>query len=177
MTRSMGLVRFSKVGLVLAVATFLGLVGANNILDYDSNFAFVAHVLSMDTTFAGNELRVWRAVTDPRVHHIAYAVIIACELCLAFLCFAGAARMASSLSNPAPTFRAAKGLAVFALATSLCFWFVAFLIIGGEWFMMWQSEVWNGQDSAFRFLGSTGIILIFVSLDELGGGEAAEEPG
>ena len=31
---------------------------------------------------------------------------------------------------------------------------------------MWQSEIWNGQNAAFRFLGSIGLILIFLCLDD-----------
>ncbi len=31
-------------------------------------------------------------------------------------------------------------------------WFLGFTVIGGEWFAMWQSPRWNGQEPAFRFL-------------------------
>jgi predicted small integral membrane protein len=40
------------------------------------------------------------------------------------------------------------------------------LDVGGEWFQMWQSQIWNGQESAFRFIGSIGLILIILSLDD-----------
>ena len=42
-------------------------------------------------------------------------------------------------------------------------WFVAFLAVGGEWFAMWQSQVWNGQQAAFRILASILLVLIFVA--------------
>jgi len=58
--------RYSKVLLTLAVALSATLVVFNNLTDYDSNYAFVSHVLKMDTTFAGN--RAMRRVIDiPRV--------------------------------------------------------------------------------------------------------------
>jgi predicted small integral membrane protein len=39
---------------------------------------------------------------------------------------------------------------------------VAFLSVGGEWFLMWQSKNWNGQDAAFRMFTVVGIVLLFL---------------
>ena len=39
---------------------------------------------------------------------------------------------------------------------------VAFLSVGGEWFLMWQSKNWNGQDAAFRMFTVIGIVLLFL---------------
>ena len=36
------------------------------------------------------------------------------------------------------------------------------MAVGGEWFLMWQSETWNGQQAAFRFYMSILAVLIFV---------------
>ena len=41
-------------------------------------------------------------------------------------------------------------------------WLVAFLSVGGEWFLMWQSKSWNGQDAAFRMFTVIGIVLLLV---------------
>jgi predicted small integral membrane protein len=41
-------------------------------------------------------------------------------------------------------------------------WFVVFLSVGGEWFLMWQSRTWNGQDAAFRMFTVIGIILLLL---------------
>ena len=27
-------------------------------------------------------------------------------------------------------------------------WFIGFIVIGSEWFAMWQSSTWNGKDTA-----------------------------
>jgi predicted small integral membrane protein len=45
-------------------------------------------------------------------------------------------------------------------------WFVVFLSVGGEWFLMWQSKLWNGQDAAFRMFTVIGIVLLFVAQPE-----------
>jgi predicted small integral membrane protein len=42
-------------------------------------------------------------------------------------------------------------------------WLVAFLVVGGEWFLMWQSKNWNGQDAAFRMFAIIGIALLFLA--------------
>jgi predicted small integral membrane protein len=41
-------------------------------------------------------------------------------------------------------------------------WLVAFLSIGAEWFLMWQSHVWNGQEAAFRTFAVVGIVLLIL---------------
>ena len=41
-------------------------------------------------------------------------------------------------------------------------WLVAFLSVGGEWFLMWQSKNWNGQEAAFRMFTVVGIVLLLV---------------
>ena len=41
-----------------------------------------------------------------------------------------------------------------------------FMVVGGEWFAMWQSEQWNGQEPAFRFLTMIGIVLVVLLLPE-----------
>ena len=38
-----------------------------------------------------------------------------------------------------------------------------FMVIGGEWFVMWQSTTWNGQEAAFRFYVTALAALIFVN--------------
>lgn len=42
-------------------------------------------------------------------------------------------------------------------------WFSGFMVIGGEWFVMWQSPQWNGQQAAFRFYMAILGVMIFVN--------------
>ena len=46
--------RIAKIAMTSCLAMFALLVAFNNLTDYGSNYQFVRHVLSMDTTFAGN---------------------------------------------------------------------------------------------------------------------------
>ena len=58
------IIRLAKVVMVAALAAFAFLVTYDNLVDYGSNYQFVQHVLSMDTTFPDNTLRD-RAITNP----------------------------------------------------------------------------------------------------------------
>jgi predicted small integral membrane protein len=42
-------------------------------------------------------------------------------------------------------------------------WFFGFMVVAGEWFAMWQSATWNGQEAAFRFYVAVLAVLIFVN--------------
>lgn len=160
------LVRLMKIALVAAAGLFCLLVGYNNIVDYASNYMFVQHVLTMDTTFPDNAVRGGRAITDPRVHQLAYWFIIAAELGVGLLCMAGAFRLLMAVNMPAAQFNSAKTTATLGLAAGMLFWFFGFLVVGGEWFQMWQSQIWNGQAAAFRFIASLGLFLVFLSFDD-----------
>jgi predicted small integral membrane protein len=56
----------------------------------------------------------------------------------------------------------AARVAIIGLTAALLQWLVAFLSVGGEWFLMWQSKNWNGQDAAFRMFAVIGIVLLFL---------------
>jgi predicted small integral membrane protein len=154
--------RLSKVLLMFAVAVFYSFVVLNNITDYDSNYQFVRHVLMMDSTFPGNR-GMWRALNSPAWHTAFYVSIIAWEAVTMILAWWGGIRMARALRGNAPAFAHAKRVAVAALTLALLMWLVAFLSVGGEWFLMWQSKMWNGQDAAFRMFTVIGIVLLLVA--------------
>ena len=117
----------------------------------------------MDTTFPGNA-GLWRAIHAPILHHAAYVLIITVEFTVAILAGGGAIRMALAHANPA-RFRRAQVPAIAGLTLGILLWLVGFEVIAGEWFMMWQSRVWNAQESAFRFIAAFGVILVFISLE------------
>ncbi len=156
--------RVCKVLLVFSVAIFYTLVVLNNTTDYNSNYQFMRHVLMMDSTFPGNH-GMWRAINSPSMHTVFYVVIIAWEALTMILCWWGGARMAAAVGS-AEAFGRAKNLAIVALTLSLLQWSVAFLSVGGEWFLMWQSKSWNGQDAAFRMFTVNGIVLLLVALKD-----------
>ena len=159
------ILRLSKIALVAAVAFILSLICFNNLTDYDSNYNFVLHVLSMDTTFPGNKL-MYRSITSPAVHQIFYGSIIFWEGSTAVVLWVAVARLLQTVKGTAKDFAAKKSLAAIGLVISLLLWFVAFITVGGEWFVMWQSKIWNGQEAAFRMFACLGIILLYLMQPE-----------
>lgn len=153
------MIRAAKLLLLSGMAFFYTLVVFNNLTDYDSNAQFVRHVLLMDTTIPGNG-GMWRAISSPAVHHVFYLTIIAWEMITAVLLWWGALRLLRVLRKPAADFNAAKFLPVLGLTLSLLMWLIAFLAVGGEWFLMWQSHTWNGQEAAARNFIVFGIVFL-----------------
>lgn len=157
-------IRVSKIIFIAAIALFLTLVVFNNVTDYWSNFKFVKHVLSMDTTFPENS-GMWRAITSPTLHHVFYIGIILAEALAAFLCWKGAIGLFQSRGDLA-VYKTKKGPVIYGLTLAILIWFVGFIAIGGEWFLMWQSSTWNGISAAFRIVTISGIALLYLLLPD-----------
>lgn len=157
--------RITKIVLLVGITMFYLLVVFNNITDFDSNFQFVRHVLSMDSTFPGNH-GMWRAVPSPAVQLVFYISIISWETATMILLGWGVANLLRALRMPIADFAAAKRIALMALTLSMMMWLVAFLDIGAEWFLMWQSRAWNGQEAAFRMFAVVGLVLLILMQPE-----------
>jgi predicted small integral membrane protein len=154
--------RTAKLLVVFALALNYAFIAFNNLTDYDSNYQFVRHVLMMDSTFPNNH-GMWRALNSPAWQTAFYLSIIGWEALTMLLLGWGGWRMATALKASAEIFHQSKRFAVAGLTLGLMMWLVAFLAVGGEWFLMWQSRTWNGQEAAFRMFTVMGIVLLFVA--------------
>lgn len=163
------IVRLAKIAMTGALAAFAFIVTYDNIVDYGTNYEFVKHVMSMDTTFPGNRL-MGRAITDPRLWTLGYGAIIAAEGLVFLLLGLATVAMLFALRGPASGFQRAKGWLVAGAALGFLVWFFGFMVVAGEYFAMWQSKTWNGQEAAFRFYMTLLGVLIFVNQkdEELG---------
>ncbi|RDS79074.1 DUF2165 domain-containing protein [Dyella monticola] len=155
-------IRLAKTLLSLMLAAFAFIVTLDNIIDYGSNFQFVQHVLSMDTTFPGNAL-MDRAISSRLLWNASYWLIIASEGATCLLLLAGTYALWRARHKDGASFNAAKTLIIAGCVVGFALWFFGFMVVAGEWFAMWQSKAWNGQDSAFRFYMAILGVLIFVS--------------
>jgi len=161
----MAVIRIAKVIMVAAIALFASVVAFGNLTDYNTNFLFVQHVLSMDTIYSFSTIK-YRAITDPTLHRAVYALIIATEGAIALLCWIGALQLLRQIRADAIAFNRSKAFAVIGLTLGFLLWQVGFMTIGGEWFGMWQSAQWNGVPSAFRFVVVITAVLILVVLPD-----------
>lgn len=154
-------IRVAKIFLLAGIALLHLLIVFNNLTDFDSNYQFVRHVLSMDSTFPGNQA-MYRALASPSWQLVFYWGIILFELITSVLLCWGIAALVRALRAEATQFNKAKRTAILALTLSLLLWLVAFLAVGGEWFLMWQSAQWNGQAAAARNFTVVGIVLLLL---------------
>src|SRR5216683_3997934 len=96
-------IRLVKTAMVASTALFALLVAYNNLADYNSNYEFVRHTLSMDTTFPDNALK-GRAITSPALWALAYWSIILAEAATGLVLAFGAFRLMLALRAPAAVF-------------------------------------------------------------------------
>ena len=89
---------------------------------------------------------------------MAYRLIIAWQVATASVLVFATLWMLSGWRD-ARRFAAAKPAAVLGLTLGLLLYGLGFTVIGGEWFAMWQSHIWNGLDSAARFTLLDGLVL------------------
>ncbi|MHA6258978.1 DUF2165 family protein [Sporosarcina sp. CAU 1771] len=160
--------RLLKAFVLLLAGLFGFFVFAGNLMDYNSNYQFVHHVLSMDTTFEGNAL-MWRAIESSGLHTVAYWMLILAEGIFSLLAFIGVVHMMKNLKSSAKEFNKSKAFGFYAFMLGFAIWFLGFIVIGSEWFAMWQSQIWNGKDTAMGIstLWAGFAILLAMKDDEL----------
>lgn len=140
-------------------------VFGGNLMDYSSNYEFVRHVLSMNTTFEDNSL-MWRAIESEVVHHIAYIAIIVFEGLFAALGLIGGVKLFLDRDADSATYNRARAWGYAAYAVGFLIWFVGFVVIGSEWFAMWQSEVWDGGDVAMNLTAIWAGLAVLLAMNE-----------
>ena len=159
------LIRLSKTLAVAAVAFFTFLVVFGNVTDFNTNFQFVHHVMTMDTIFPDATIK-YRAISNPMLHKTFYIMIILAEAITCLFCTIGAYQLIKNIHGTAASFYQAKRYAILGLTLGFLTWYVGFNCIGGEWFGMWMSSSWNGIPDAGRFFMTILMILIFVAMDD-----------
>ena len=155
------LLRLAKAVSVSAIGLQSLLIVLGNTTDYDTNFQFVEHVLKMDTTFPTSRIH-YRSLHQPFLFHAAYGLIIGLETLMSICCVRGSWLLIKHLTSGPETFQAAKNWAVAGLTIGILLWFVGFEVVGGEWFAMWQSPLWNGLASAERMVSFLMLTLILL---------------
>jgi predicted small integral membrane protein len=88
------------------------------------------------------------------------------EAIMAFCSIKGSWLLFKNLRSNAALFHASKNWAVAGIIIGIVIWFLGFEVVGGEWFAMWQSRIWNGLASAERIVSFLVLILILLHLKE-----------
>ncbi|MFD2202794.1 DUF2165 family protein [Shivajiella indica] len=145
--------------LAASFALYFIFIAFNNISDYASNLAFVKGVLNMEDVFS-NPANQWRAIHWPWAVPVFYGMIIIWESATAIILGRGAVAMFKA-GNDSEKFKQAKEMVSMGYLMSFVQWFVFFVTLAGEWFLMWQSETWNAQSTAFSMTMITLGLLLF----------------
>jgi len=159
------LFRVAKTISVAAIALMSLLVVIGNTTDYLTNYQFVKHVMKMDTIFPGSQI-YYRHIDNTFLFHAAYIIIIAMEAAMAFCCIKGSWLLFKNLKSDAIIFHASKNWAVAGIIIGIIIWFLAFEVVGGEWFGMWESRIWNGLGAAERIVSFLALVLILLHFKE-----------
>src|SRR5438552_3899542 len=118
----------TKLVMTASLAMLALVVAFGNLTDYGSNFAFVQHVLSMDTTFPGNAL-MYRSITSPVLWHAGYWSIIGGEALAGLLFLMGALNLWRHRSAPGAVYNGAKRFAYLGATVGFLVWFVGFTVV------------------------------------------------
>ncbi|MBF8270459.1 MAG: hypothetical protein HW386_2168 [Gammaproteobacteria bacterium] len=156
--------RIIKTLLVAGMALMLTLAAFGNITMSDGGFGAVQGAVGMQTTYL-HPNGMWRAIESPVLIWMAFGMITCCEIFAAVLCWIGAFRMWGS-KNSKEQFHAAKASAYLGLGVAACLYFIGFLVIAQEYFLMWQSTKLNVLPDAFRIFASAVLIALWVNTDD-----------
>lgn len=115
----------------------------------------------MKDVFSGSR-NVWRSIQLDWIQTFIYWVIISVETVAACLMWFGFSTMLSARHEDEVKFSKASQLAANGIILACVLWLTGFLTIAGEWFLMYQSEVWNAQATAFSLFVSYMMVLLYL---------------
>lgn len=157
------LIRYSKLTLMAFFSFFGLLVIFSNFTDYSSNYEYVAHVLSMDTTRENSNI-AYRAITSPMLHHRIYWIVITLEVMYTVYSLIGTYQLYKHINASADVFHEAKKWSLVGLLIAIFIYYVCLQVVGVEWFNMDESKSWNAKDWARHIVDFIFPLLIFIAI-------------
>jgi predicted small integral membrane protein len=153
-----------EIAVIASVALFFSFIVFNNLTDFPTNHWCVSQVLSMEGIRSVDVK--WRAIHQPQIQIAAYLLIIIIEACIALLCWISIWMALRDTKTAPQKFLSGKPFALLGLTSAFMLFFVGFVVIGGEWFYMWQHPILNNlQVKAAVFSLVMWGSLTFISTD------------
>jgi predicted small integral membrane protein len=156
---------------VLMAASYYLVVAFDNITNPNgpaSNWPFVRGVLSMESVPPDDRFD-WRAVDNRAVHVLFYVAIIAGETVAGLLLLWGGLLGVRRTADPAG-WAAGQRLSLLGCGVGLLVFWFGFITVGGNWWIMYLNESWNGLDPAFQnatlTLGTALAVLLVAAAGE-----------
>lgn len=163
--------RIASAVVVLIAAAYFLVVAFDNITNptnpNGSNWPFIQNVLSGNGTPADNGFE-WRFVDAQWFHVVAYIGVIAGEaLAGVLMAIGGVVGLMRSATNaawePGQRWTLAGGV------VGLLVFFFGFIVVGGNWFIMYENSQWNGLEPAFQNTVTTFLAMLMVLATAIGG--------
>lgn len=158
--------KYLKIVLTFFIAIFCLTVAINNIIDYDVNFTFLKHIVTMDTMQPWFDMKIAaaRAITNPSIHIVLYDCIIAGEFSAGLFALWASINMLKNINDNEKFYRA-KSTFVIAVGLMLTVWYFGFNVIAANWFYMWANQ-YDASVPAFHFSFFALLLLIYILRDE-----------
>ncbi len=157
------MIRTLKTLLVAFVALLCLLYAAQNLVNLQAAYGFVAAVLSMSDHVAYPD-HIGPAIESLALTWIVLFTIVALEILAGLLAARGALDMWKTRRGDAVRFNRSKQYALAGCGMGLVVWFGLFSVIGGAYFQMWQTELGGASlNGAFQFAVLIGIVMLFVN--------------
>lgn len=157
-------IRNLKTLLVAGMALMLTLAAFGNVTMPNTGYEAVRIAMGMQTTYR-NPHAMWRAVESPVLIWAAFGLIVLAETTSAALTWIAATRLWRGRANKVQ-FDTAKSTAYLGLGVAACLYFIVFLVIAQEYFLMWQSTKLNVLQDAFRLFASAMLIALWLGTDD-----------
>ena len=162
------MIRIVKILFMLSIATW-GVLGAiANLMAYPDGYYSVQFTFSMQG--AANAPGLWRAIENPLLIHLGFAVIWGSKLAGGLLASYGTLQMWSQRQATAKAFDEAKTYGLLGVAIMLLMLFFGFVVIGGTYFELWRDVKTMGYHAhvyAFIYFGFIGILGLFIAQPEV----------
>ena len=156
---------------VLIVASYYLLVGFDNITNPTnpavSNWPFVRGVMSGEGVPPDNGI-AWRFIDATWLQACAYIMVMVLETLTGILLLVAGVKGLRTSVNSA-RWREAQVLTFAGGALGLLLFFFGFIVIGGNWFIMYLNSEWNGMEPAFQISMLTMGMLILTTAVMIGG--------
>lgn len=156
------MIRILKSLLVLSIGLHALFYVLQNLANLDAAVGALAYVFSdADQTNYPNTLFFY--LTDPVFAWIAAFAVFALEFAVAFFGIKGGWDLFRARNRPAEAFHEAKRAGVVAAGLALLTWFGIFMVWGGAFFQMWQTQAGLASlEGAFMFASISALVMLFV---------------
>jgi len=162
------MIRPVKILFMLSIAAW-GILGAiANLMAYPDGYYSVEFTFSMQG--APNAPGLWRAIENPLLIHLGFAVLWGSKLAAGLLSAYGTLQLWKNRNASAKAFNEAKVYGLVGAAIALIMLFFGFVVISGPYFELWRDVETMGYEAhvyAFIYFGCIGILTLFIAQPEV----------